>query len=432
MLNPATKRRGVQGRISIPPAVGKTTRRLLIALFLLAASQSAHAVERVYEVLYVVDVDPANQQAVVTLSLNQPSDFVRELRFRIDPERYSDFEGEGQLETEGEYLGWTPPETGGKIRWAVSLISQRQNGSYDGMLTPEWAVFRGDDLVPPVFTRSLKGARSRARLQFNLPGGWSSITPYRKTDSGEYLITNQERNFDRPTGWMALGRLGVRWATIADIQVGVAGPVGQDLRRQDILAFLRWNLPTFVSIFPDLGDRLLIVGAGDPMWRGGLSGPDSLFIHADRPLISENGTSTLLHELVHVATSLRAAPGADWIVEGLAEYYALEILVRSGTTSPRRHRESLEDVSEWGSGAEDLFVESAQGEVTARAVVIMGLVDEEIRTGSDSEHSLDDLVRALSTQGNVSFDSFRSLADQLAGKPVKALNPKRLPGEPQN
>ena len=43
--------------------------------------------------------------------------------------------------------------------------------------------------------------------------------------------------------------------------------------------------------------RLLIVSAGDPMWRGGLSGPSSMFLHSDRPLISENRTSTLLHEL---------------------------------------------------------------------------------------------------------------------------------------
>jgi hypothetical protein len=432
MPNSATTRRGARSRISIPPVIGSVARRLPLALLLFAATNLAHAVERVYEVLYVADVDPANQLAVVTLTLKQPRDIVRELRFRIDPERYSDFEGEGQLEADGEYLRWTPPETGGKIRWAVSLISQRENGSYDGMITPEWAVFRGDDLVPPVFTRSLKGARSSARLRFKLPGGWSSITPYRKADNGEYLIANQERNFDRPTGWMALGRLGVRWTTIADTRVAVAGPAGQDFRRQDVLAFLRWTLPTFVSIFPELGDRLLVVGAGDPMWRGGLSGPASLFIHADRPLISENGTSTLLHELVHVATSLRAAPGADWIVEGIAEYYALEVLVRSGTTSPRRHRESLEDVSEWGSSAEDLFVNSAQGEVTARAVVIMGLVDEEIREGSNGEHSLDDLVRALSAQGKVSFDTFRSLADDLAGRQVKALKPSHLPGTPES
>lgn len=40
---------------------------------------------------------------------------------------------------------------------------------------------------------------------------------------------------------------------------------------------------------------------------------------------------------------------ATWNVEGLAEFYALEILVRWGTTSPRRHPASLEDVARWES-----------------------------------------------------------------------------------
>ena len=59
------------------------------------------------------------------------------------------------------------------------------------------------------------------------------------------------------------------------------------------------------------------------MWRGGLSAPQSLFVHSDRPLISENATSTLLHEVMHLALGIRAAEQFDWIVEGLASYFAL-------------------------------------------------------------------------------------------------------------
>lgn len=403
-----------------------------LTLCLLLAPQSAFALERIYEVLYTATVDPSDATALISLDLIQPRDLVRELRFRTDSERHGDFEGDGEIETDGRYVRWTPPESGGRITWTVSLTSRRGNGGYDGMITPGWAVLRGDDLVPPVYTRSLKGARAMTRLRFELPNGWSSITPYRKSDSGDYLVVHPDRNFNRPTGWMALGDIGVRWATISDIQVAVAGPVGQGLRRQDILAFLRWTLPTLRDIFPGMSDRLLVVGAGDPMWRGGLSGPASLYIHADRPLISENGTSTLLHELVHVATSMRAAPGADWIVEGLAEYYALEALVRSGTTSPRRHRASLEDVAEWADSVEDLFIDSARGEVTARAVLVMRAVDEQIRKGSDRTRSLDDLVRALAGDGGVSYERFRGLAEELAGGPVKALKPSRLPGKPKD
>lgn len=402
-----------------------------LSLCLLPLSQPALAVERIYEVLYEAHIDPQHERADMSLTLNQPRDFLRELRFKIDPDRHSHFEGDGTVEENGEHVRWTPPETGGRLRWRVGLVSPRGDDAYDGMITPQWAIFRGDDLVPPAYTRSLKGARSKVRLRLHLPDGWSSITPYRRTQGGDYPIVHEDRNFDRPVGWMALGEIGVRWTTIADTRVAVAGPVGHDLRRQDILAFLRWTLPTIRDLFPDFGNRLLIVGAGDPMWRGGLSGPASVFIHADRPLISENGTSTLLHELVHVATSMRAEPGADWIVEGLSEYYTLEVLVRSGTTSPRRYRESLESVAEWGEDAEEMFVRAAAGEVTARAVAVMNEVDAAIRDGSDGDHSLDDLLRALASEGKVSFEAFRTHAAELAGRPVKALDPSRLPGSPE-
>src|SRR5690606_21947056 len=134
-----------------------------------------------------------------------------------------------------------------------------------------------------------------------------------------------------PTGWIVLGHLGVRYDTISGIRTKVAGPVNQGVRRMDMLALLRWTLPELLRILPDFPHRLTIVSAGDPMWRGALSAPQSLYLHAERPLISENGTSTLLHEVVHVGLGVGAGHGADWVVEGLAEYYSLEMLRRSGT-----------------------------------------------------------------------------------------------------
>jgi hypothetical protein len=57
-----------------------------------------------------------------------------------------------------------------------------------------------------------------------------------------------------------------------------------------------------------LPSKLLIVGAGDPMWRG----PRSLFLHADRPLIAERHQHADARTLI---TRIRA-DGDDWIAEG--------------------------------------------------------------------------------------------------------------------
>ncbi len=386
------------------------------AILLSLMALPVQAQEQIYELKYFVRVAPDEAIAEVRMELAQSGNLLREVRFRADPGRFSEFDGDGTITVEESSVTWIPPEDGGEIRWNAVLESTRSNGAYDGMVTPDWAVFRADDLVPPAYTRSLKGASSRARLALELPAGWSAVTPFEKLENGDFLVVNPDRNFDRPTGWLALGELGVRRDTIADIRVTVAGPKDQGLRRQDILAFLNWTLPTLRDIFPGMSDRLLIVGANDPMWRGGLSGPSSLYIHADRPLISENGTSTLLHELVHVATSLRAKDGADWIVEGVAEYYALQILLRSGTISDSRYRKSFESLKSWAGEPDSLASERSTGKITAGAVVVLDRVDQKIRSGSGNRHSLDDVVRIMAEEGTVSSARFFEIGVDMAGK----------------
>ena len=115
-----------------------------------------------------------------------------------------------------------------------------------------------------------------------------------------------------------------------------------------MLAMLAWHLPELARLVPSMPERLTIVSAGEPMWRGGLSGPTSIYIHADRPLISENGTSTLLHEVVHTVIPIDSHTGYDWVVEGLAEYYSLEMMRRSGTLSERRFQSALSQLEDWG------------------------------------------------------------------------------------
>ena len=385
------------------------------------ASAEPAAVE-FYQLDYRVRLRPRQGKAVVIVEVRQPRDLLREVRFRKLPGWHDDFSGDGHLEVTDDAIIWQPPPQGGRLRLEVNIDHRRGGGGFDALLTDDWGIFRGDDLVPPAAVRTVKGARAQARLQIDAPEGWSSVTAYPKDDSNWYLIDDPERNFDRPVGWMAAGKLGVRRDTVAGVSSAVAGPTGQDVRRLDILAFLNWNLPVLEQVFPDFPKRLLIVSAGDPMWRGGLSGPGSLFIHADRPLISENGTSTLMHELVHLAQGYRADPGGDWIVEGIAEYYSIEIMRRSGTLSPERARQAFAAAERWGKKADTLETNQSSGAVTARAVALLAQLDAELIQRSGGEASLDDVVRALSERGErVSLRSLQREAEKIAGGPLESL-----------
>jgi predicted metalloprotease with PDZ domain len=211
------------------------------------------------------------------------------------------------------------------------------------------------------------------------------------------------------------------------VRVIVAGPLNESVRRLDMLALLNWNLPKARRLVPDMPKRILVVSAGDPMFRGGLSGPNSLFIHADRPLLSENGSSTLVHELVHVATRLEGEKGADWIVEGIAEYYSLKLLWRSGTLDDHRYKQTFRKYEMWAEEADRLDVEIARGPITARAVGIMRKLDHEIYKKTKHDKSLDDVVRMLvSAEQKVSLEQLQKAVIEVMGEPADALSDKQL------
>ncbi|HEY7776575.1 MAG TPA: hypothetical protein VIC02_08535, partial [Kineobactrum sp.] len=260
-----------------------------------------------------------------------------------------------------------------------------------------------------------------ASLAFTLPDTWSSATPYAGIDGSahHYRIVDPGRRLPRPKGWLILGDITSRQDTIAGIDVRVAAPAGQGNRLQDTLAFLAWTLPEVTSVFPGFPLHLLVVTAGDPMWRGGLSGTRSLFMHADRPLISGNRTSSLVHELVHVASGISGGKHADWIVEGLAEYYASAILWRTGAISEQRYRQVLAWKENWAHQAETLFVKRSSGAVTARAAMVMHRLDGALHEATGGKAGIDDVARALATgRGKVSLDQLKRIVHTLAGSAI--------------
>jgi len=399
----------------------------LLAVLLLLIAQ-AHAAKRVdldFNVKFVPEQDLAEIELLV-----EEGDAIRYLDFNLGDEGlYSDFEtsDEGSWKQEGGRGVWRPGAGKARLSYRVKVSHQRKSGRFDARMTNDWALLRGDDLVPSGRVDQQDGVRLISRLKIELPEGWKSVeTGWPRIGKNRFRIDNPERLFDRPTGWILAGKLGSRRARLGETDVTVAGPVGEGLRRMDILTLLTFVWPEVQNVFPRDPKKLLIVGAGDPMWRGGLSGPNSLFMHADRPLVSENGTSSLVHELVHVFSRITDADRSDWISEGLAEYYAIELMRRAGGMSEDRYQRVREHLTKWSRKVSTLRTERSSGPVTARAVLLLQELDREIRQRSKNRHSLDDVARGLMRLDKVTTDDFINITETMLGSGSAVLDTRLL------
>lgn len=393
-------------------------------LILLASACVSAAPAPQYRVEYVVGFAPADGEASVRIRIEPGTGAAQRLRFSIDPERHSGFEGDGRISRDGEVLVWRPGPGTAELRYRYKVDRERNGGAFVARMTPSWTLLRIDRLIPPVAVLAPGKAQSRSSLRFELPAGWSSAdVAYRfNADAGHFPIDNPGRRFQRPLGWMIAGDLGIRREQIDEMEVAVAAPRGATVRRNDVLAVIHASALELRDAFGRLPTKLLIVGAGDPMWRGGLSGPNSLFLHADRPMISENGTSTLLHEIAHVIGGIRGEPGDDWIAEGIAEFYSIEMLRRTGLISEARAERAFNWMRNRGRAVKTLHAVNSSGPRTARAVVVLRELDLEVRKRSGGAKDLDDVIRPLVGRGRISPAELRESATSVIGEPPRALD----------
>jgi len=366
---------------------------------------------------YRVTLRPSERVADVQLKVEQASPGVSWIRFHVEPAQHIGFEGDGELSVEGpDYIRWRVPKDGGELRWTSRLDHLRDPTSYDARFGANWALFRGSDLVPPAATRFVNGSQSSGSLRLEMPKKWRFVSRHPKAEGAGFVLEDPNRFFIRPSGWMMIGRIRTETFEVEGMEVTLATTrrLGVDL--MEVRSFLRFTLPTFEDVLGRLPPRLVVVGAGDPMWRGGLSGPESIYLHRDRPLVDDDGTSPLLHELTHVFMGAKAGDGGDWVVEGIAEYYAIEVLYRSGGMSTEERLETLRDLRRKGRRVDELEVDHAKSRVTARAVAVLDRLDQRLRDLTDDRANLDRVLRALIERDEpITTESFLEVAEGVSG-----------------
>lgn len=403
---------------------------LIIAIF--SAGPASFAAST-YGVDYYFDFALKPGEVAVTLKLSHAQK-VKLVDFNLKQSSCAEFASESSMERRGDRLLWSPTKRNAQLKFRCPIKHPRKSRNTDQAFDAWWqesyAIFRGDDFVPPARVVSDAGSESLAYLYFRLPETWPHVNtgwthaPDRKRPKGysaAFRVDNPSRRFDRPTGWMIAGKLGTRRDTLgtaSSTQLAVSAPVVADYSRMDALAFLAMLWPEFEASFGKLPPKILIVSAGDPMWRGGLSAGNSLFLHSGRPMVSENATSTLIHELTHVITGIHANLRDDWIVEGIAEFYASSLLYRAGGLTQARYQKVLENQTRRAGRGKDFRQAASKFAVKAGAANFFYALDKEIRQQTAGQASLDNVVRLLMAKPKVSQPR---LADAVAQVSPKSL-----------
>ncbi|MPR03707.1 hypothetical protein F0169_17480 [Pseudomonas sp. MAFF 212408] len=400
--------------------------RLAALLVLLALSLPAWCANKV-KLDYHVKLLPQSDQAQVRVSVSQGS-AVRSLNFDLGAGGdYSDFKADGQWSLNGHRGLWQPSAGKASLTYRVRLTHARKTGIYEARMTPGWALFRGEDLVPPARLDQQDGVELVSRLAFELPAGWKSVeTAWPRIGKNTFRIDNVSRLFDRPTGWMLAGNLGSRRVRLGDTDVTVASPKGQGMHRMDVLTLLTFVWPQVEAAFPRHPAKLLVLGASDPMRRGVFASRDSLYLNSRTPLVSENGSSPLIREVVQAVGRFNDHGKSDWISEGMAQFYAIELMRRAGGITDDRYAAIQARLAKEGKDVTTLRGEHVSGATVSRAVVVLQELDREIRVKTHNKRSLDDLAHAVMRANSVTTAEFVQLADAVIGESSVVLDSKLL------
>ncbi|WP_434650230.1 hypothetical protein [Pseudomonas sp. D1-2] len=403
--------------------------RQTLAAGLLAVCGPLWAAQKV-DLDYHVHLLPQSDQAEVRLTLARGS-AVRSLDFDLgDDGRYSDFKADGQWQlTSGKASRgvWRPAADKASLTYRVRISESRKNGSFETRMTPGWALLRGDALVPPAKLDQQDGVELVSRLAFELPGGWQSIeTAWPRIGKQRFRIDNPSRLFDRPTGWMLAGKLGSRRTRLGETDVTVTSPKGQGMRRMDVLTLLTFVWPQVQAVVPRHPGKLLIVGAGDPLWRGAQAGRESIYLHSRPPLVSERGSSPLLRELMQVLARINDHDRSDWISEGFNEYYAIELLRRAGGMSDERYQALNDRLARDSKGVTTLRGEQMSPAMVSKAVLLLQELDREIRLKTRNKRSLDDVLQAAMRLETVDTEEFVQLSESILGGGSTVLDTRLL------
>lgn len=222
----------------------------LLSMALLALTTQAADKPPSYTLKYQWEFEPEAERANVRILIDK-GELLRQYRFRNSDQRYAYVKGNGNITLTDDEVIWDLPEGEAWLSFQAKVTHQKDPGEFDALMTKDWAVFRGDDIVPAGPTTEVPGAYANATLDIILPPGWTSVeSGWPRIKGNSFRINNPDRLFDRPTGWFIAGKLGTRRAKVGKTGIAVSAPQKSGVKRMEIMTFMNF-------VWPEIQKRLI-------------------------------------------------------------------------------------------------------------------------------------------------------------------------------
>jgi len=117
----------------------------------------------------------------------------------------------------------------------------------------------------------------------------------------------------------------------------------------------------------------------------------------------------------------RPGPDGRWVSEGLAEYYSLALQRRAGRLSQASFARGVALFARYGRWGLDLSRTREPAALNNSAPFVMCWIDQEIRSASGGQRSLDDVVRLLThEERTLTTGGFLRAVNRTAGRNLSA------------
>ncbi|MGH8426032.1 MAG: hypothetical protein ACRER3_27325, partial [Pseudomonas fluorescens] len=153
---------------------------------------------------------------------------------------------------------------------------------------------------------------------------------------------------------------------------------------------------------------------------------ETIYLKKTLPMVSESGTSALVRELAQVFGRINDQQRSDWISEGFAEYYAIELVRRAGGMSDERYESLQKKLAKDSQKVTTLRAEQVSPAQVSKAVVLLQELDREIRLKTRNKRSLDDVLRGAMHLESVDTKEFVLLSESVIGESSKVLDTELL------